>query len=62
MKTAIKEINGEMVEVQIIDSEFYRKNSNPRRDEEIETNWDLRRKGDYDPGRAFLRDPKRGVE
>ena len=63
MKTATREINGEMVEVQIIDEDFYKKNSDPERDEEIEFRFETRGgAGRHDPGRAYLRDPKRGVE
>ena len=63
MKTATREINGEMVEVQIIDEDVYKKNSDPERDEEIEFRFETRGGSrPYDPGRAYLRDPRRGVE
>ena len=63
MKTTTREINGEMVEVQIIESDFYRENADPERDEDIEFKFETRGgAGRYDAGRAYLRDPKRGVE
>ena len=61
LKTATREINGEIVEVQIIDEDFYRENADPERDEEIEFRFETGSAG-HDAGRAYMRNPTRGVE
>ncbi len=61
MKTQTREINGETVEVQIIDEDFYREHSDPERDEEIEFRFETGSAGP-DAGRAYMRNPTRGVE